>query len=244
MDIYAKVREQELAKMTKLLRRLERRTKKGRGVLVRMGMIWSLQSAAKATEPGSGVNVSRLKMASRFRPTVKMPGTGFLYLSKRKGGSFFSGGKQNFFRSPKRLLKAEKEGRLLRIRFAVKFWHKKKAKWGYFPVVTSATRKPGFLKNNPEARIRNAGAGKYGWLGSLGKLDNKAYSKGHIRYPSRLHRLFTGKSEKSAKMKATNFVSYIGKTSPNAASTGIRNGRKRMKGYWDKVISKKITRKK
>lgn len=237
MDVYARVTMREREKIRRLLWAVYRRGRRDLPGLVKQAGTFALQSASKATPPGKGTNVKRLPLKYRFRPTARLPKDIFWYAWKRKGDTFESGG--NIFRSDRRLRSGERSGRLLRIKWGIKYWSKKKRGWDYLPILDVRARKPPkYMKEDKRARIPNAGAAKYAWLGSLGRLQNKNYESGNIYSPSKLHEL----KRRKTWMKASNLVKYAGKIAPRVVNTAIYKARRRLQKVWGPKLKRRMVK--
>lgn len=227
MNIYARIDKRNLTDINRTIARVVNETSKGTSQMIKQASIWALQSASKATPPGAGLNVKRLAQRFRFRPIERIPESeGYWYAWAKKGAKGVDG---RFFRSTKKLSSGVKSGRLIKIKYGIKYWSKRRNRWSYVPYWNGSSSRPRkYDKNVKRGRIPSAAAAKYGWLRSLGQLSKKSVSKGNVWHADQAANLLLRKYS----MVATNRVSYVRKVAPHSASIALTKTAKRLRGFW------------
>jgi hypothetical protein len=222
-----------------LLKRIERETKQDVAGVLKQAAIWSLQSAAKVTEPGKSA-FKRLGDKYKFKPMAKwgeIDGGKFWYVRKGTG---------KMFSTPKPIKKGKAMKGLRRAK-GIKSWSKKKKR---FVVAPTADMKRD--KSDPKYRIPHAGAAKAGWqraLSAFGQPDdvpNKDLSgyyydrKSGTTRKRKSRKPYYKKSGSTYDFFIQNLVKYTGKTSPLSAKLAMLKTTRRLEGYWLKKLDRKL----
>jgi len=206
----------DIERFSKILAKISNTLGKPMKDLCRQAMIFGLQSASKATKPGTSGTVKGLTDKYRYRPIVEITNAidgWFWYISAR--GKIFRN--KNDFGE-----KAMRRG-INRITSFYELWSKKKNHWDWSPYFGSGNPH-GYDKSSKVGRIPHAGAGKVGWYGALrgSAFEDTGDNR---RSLSVLQERYT---PTKAGISVTNLVDYIGKTSPNSAAVGLANAEKRL----------------
>lgn len=232
MKIDMSIDPADVARMSRILKRIETELGKDITKITRQGMIYAIQSAAKATAPGTASSPKKLPTKYKYRPIERY----------RDGINRYElGGK--IVTLEQRLSDKSLEARGgKRITRGYRIWRKRSGAWGMIPYSGDITGK--WDKESPIARIPHAGAAKGNWLRALGKLGGKSEKiddQGKLPPPSvRIARRLTEYS-----IEVGNRVRYISITSPNAARDAMRMAANRMaKAYSKKIkeLDKEIIR--
>jgi len=220
MNISAEIPKIEFDKMRAVLDKVGSEVKKSSASILRQGMIFAVQSAAKETEPGKTQKPSKLQVKYKYRPIVKYKPDVPVYVDDTTGKYFES----EFKQTAENIRKVTK---------AWKYWDKKRHQWAYMPYTSTATKK--YDKEASFSKIPFAGAAKAGWLKALNSLPT---GNGY-------HDASTGTQQPRVKEKHSgqdheiiveNLIKYIAKTSPNAASMALSKATDRMIGSYKKKI--------
>ena len=239
MNVEAKIDQADQDRLQQLLTRIGKETKQDIAGVLKQAAIWSLQSAAKATEPGKSAFKS-IPAKYKFRPLVttqEYEGGRFWYLRKKSGKLF----------SVHRPLKRGKEMKGVKRAKAIKVWSKKKNAFVMRP--THHTKRD---KTDKAFRIPYAGAAKAGWqkalaaFGEVTKVDENRLS-GYY-YDRKTGQSKKRKSKKPYYKKAgttydfyiQNLVKYTAKTSPFSAKVAMLKTIRRLEGYWLKRLDGKL----
>jgi hypothetical protein len=199
----------DIAKLGEAFKLLRVEGEKSMSGLIKQTAIFAIQSATKATEPGSSGSVKGMAKKFKVRPLV--PVDGYLYRNPQTG----------FIFRRQQPVKSFKARGLERIRRGIKFWDKRKSAWGVMAYIKGVT---------PEKRrsIPFYGSAKSGFLkalGSLGKKDawteGKPSNKIYASVIKRLHGF-------DQFVSITNEVGYASVISPGAAETGMQKASARM----------------
>jgi hypothetical protein len=216
--------DKDIRKLGNTLDRVSRIMGKDVNELIKQTAIFSLQSATKATKPGSTSKVSKLPKKFRFRPLVKIPASFGFYYSRDGETVFKTKEKLN-------LRKAENAG--IKALKGIKFWNKKTKSFGYMPYIGEKRD-----ESDKRFKIPGAGAAKVGWLKALKKLNKKAIDVGTNRGGKPFNRVFI----RQGLIDITNLVKYASKTSPNAARVGLAKGARRLEKSWLPKVERRIER--
>ena len=195
--------------------------------LIKQTGVFAVQSAVKLTEPGNGSNLSKLPVKHRFRPLVRIPeGHGYYYT--RDGSTIFKVDK------PINTRLKRNQG-VKRVTKGIKNWSKKQRRFTYIPYI--GTKRD---TSDPRFKIPFAGAAKAGWLKALPKLGNaKSIDIGNNKRGGKRY----SKVRKSRGfLEIHNMVSYVSKTSPNAARGAVRKASNRMRKIWIPKVERRVAR--
>jgi hypothetical protein len=221
--ISAEIPSSEIEKLAQVINIIERDLGKSSASILRQSMIFAVQSAAKATEPGRAGTPSKLPDKYKYRPITKYQPETPLYINDDTGFTFESA-------------KRPKGRNIRKITRAWEFWNKAKGKMDHKPY--KGTGKAKYDKENRFSKIPHAGAAKAGWLKALNRLpkapgysDTGASTGKAQPIVQEIH------SGEMHQILVENIVRYIGKTSPNAANIGLANATNRMIGSYKKKIA-------
>jgi len=197
-------------------------------LLAKITAIYAIQSATKATEPGSKGTVKGMAKKYRFRPLVDIPkGEGVYYLTD--DGSIF--------KSPKALSSGVVRKRSLkRIKKGIKAWSNKQKKFTYIPYPQGKKN-----ESDPRFKIPFAGAAKAGWLSAYRRLDSKRQvdlGNDNKQSGKRYSRVVVS----PGRIQIENLVRYAGKTSPAAARIGLSKAASKLENVWIPRAERRIER--
>ena len=223
MNVTARVNPSDVRKLTRMMERIAANTRKELPDLTKQSMIFALQSATKATEPGTSGKASKLPQKYKFRRLVKQPSGSFYYINIKTG--FIFDAKQKPKRAKQRGLRRAK---------SIEIWSKKKGGFDYLPTAESKRN-----KSKKIFKVPHAGAGKAGWTSAL-KLLGKPGDTGEEKKD--LSRLAVAKNATAISMEVTNLVDYVAITSPESARKGLAAATKRIEKIYLPKLEKKIER--
>ena len=222
----------EVDKLEEVLSIIEKKLKKGSADIIRQAMIFAVFSAAKATIPSRASTPDKLPDKYLYRPIVKYQSETPLYINDDTGFTFESA-------------KRPKGRNIRKITRAWEFWNKLKNKIDYKPY--KGTSKAKYEKKSSFGQIPYAGMGKHGWLQAINRLPA---SKEGYSTPHRWRKINANGKGRSVNpiivetvtgvmhdLMVKNVVTYVGKTSPNAANEGMKSARMRMIGSYKKKIA-------
>ena len=215
--------EKDVQRITKTLQQVSRVLKKDTQKLIMQTMVFALQSAAKATDPGRGTNLSRLPKKFRVRPLVKIPeNEGFYY--KDKSGQIF--------KTDQKIPPAKARRRGLTVMKGIKTWDKERNQWTYVPY--AGTKRD---ESDKRFKIVFAGAAKGGWLKAYKDLGKKNVNLGETR---KSKKKYTRVIKRTDLIEVTNLVLYISKISPQSANIGLTKAGNRLEKVWMPKIEKQL----
>ena len=222
MSITAEIPPGEIDKLKTVLERISGEWKKSSVDILRQAMIFAIQSAAKATAPGNTSLPSKLADKFKYRPIEKYKGTP-LYVNEKTGYMFAANTEP-------------KSKKIRKINRAWKYWDKGNGAFATKPYTGTAEKK--YDKEKKFGRIPYAGAAKAGWLKALNQLPQApGYSDAGAETGTAMPIVIESRSDSQHGISVENVIRYIGKTSPNAASIGLRSATNRMIGSYKKKIS-------
>jgi hypothetical protein len=222
MSITAEIPPGEIDKLKTVLDRISGELKKSSVDILRQAMIFAIQSAAKATAPGKTSLPSKLADKFRYRPIEKYKGPP-LYVNEKTGYMFAANTEP-------------KSKKVRKITRAWKYWDKGNGAFAMKPYTGTAEKK--YDKEKKFGRIPYAGAAKAGWLKALNRLPQApGYSDAGAETGTAMPIVIESRSDDQHGISVENVIRYIGKTSPNAANTGLHSATNRMIGAYKKKIS-------
>jgi hypothetical protein len=247
------VNSAEVAQLDKTLLLIEKATGRSMRKLNRQGMVYVLQSAAKATKPGLTSKVSKLPLKYKFRPLVSaksvnlhawvMP-SGKIWHNRDSDAArryFYVRPSGAIFSTPSSLNKSRRGNAnrvkpLKKVSKAIKKWSKKKHDWTYLPY--AGTKRD---LSDKRFRIPHAGAAKGGWLYSLPKLGRYA-DLGGLHGKMRPLSVMTEKNSFTEQsIQVINNIDYVSITSPASAEIGLQKANKRIIGAYKKKLEQLTT---
>lgn len=221
--ITANIPSSEIENLANVIKIIERDLGKSSASILRQAMIFAVQSAAKATEPGRAGTPAKLPDKYKYRPITKYQPETPLYINDDTGFTFESA-------------KRPKGRNVRKITRAWEFWNKAKGKMDAKPY--KGTGKAKYDKENRFSKIPHAGAAKAGWLKALNRLPKApGYSDAGASTGKAQPIVQEIHSGEMHQILVDNIVRYIGKTSPNAANAGMANATNRMIGSYKKKIA-------
>jgi len=218
------VSQSDVARINEIIHKIAKSARRVKGITTQ-AMVFALQSAAKATKPGSGTSLKKLPRKFRLRPIETMPTTYFWY-------RWITGtGNTGIFRSDSQI-RDRKD--ITRIKRGIKFWNKKSQDWDYIPYEGGAGK---YNEGEKRARIPAAGWAKLGWLKTLPALGGKQPDVSPRAAVSTLTRRETAND---ISLRADNLVAYIHRTSPQSAAIGIEKARNRIEKIYLPKLAQEI----
>jgi hypothetical protein len=229
----------DMQKLSSAMLHVEKATGKSMYGINEQAMHFALQSAAKATPPGTRSSYQLAKKHA-FRPLVSLKNVGYMaYLlpdgkryriNYRKGRTYIyqaENGKIFSTPSPIRNKGVTRIKPAKRLTKGIKAWDKKQNKWEYIPY--DGTKRD---ESDKRFRIPGAGGAKRGWLNAMS-------SKGHVSKSSgRLH-IITGKHTLTEDyISVTDKVEYAYKIAPRSVEIGIQKAKGRLIGTYKKKLEK------
>lgn len=216
--ITAEVSQSDLERLAQLFRQVESTVHRETPALIRQSIIFALQSATKATKPGTRSKLSTLEKKYRFRPLVPLSGN--FYHDPATGNVFDAGRQLSRGEVAKRGLKKVTKG--------IKIWDRKANRFIVRPYAGTKVD-----TSDPLFKIPNAGAAKAGWLMAYRRLSGKAADLGGIRANLAAVKI------SSVMAEVVNKVRYVSTISPDSAAAGVAAARARMeKIYIPKIAAK------
>lgn len=236
--ITAEIDPADIARLSRVFERAQTELKKDIRDLTRQAMIFAIQSAAKATGPGTASSPSKLPDQYKFRRIIKYPGSDFRYAYRKRNG------KEGMFTTAKRISRKQVEKRGLRLlKRNIEIWDRRLYCTRMVPYFGTATGK--YDKKSRVGRIPHYGAAKAGWLKALGRLPKAksafkmtlfelaesalkaAADAAENRYVP-TPRVSEVKQKDSYGLIVENVVKYVTIISPNAAPEAMRKTANRM----------------
>jgi hypothetical protein len=232
----------DMQKLSKAMLHVEKATGKSMYSINKQAMFFALQSAAKATPPGTRASYNLTKK-HKLRPLVSLKSvnmlayqlpngkiiqskdtSGRLHIYQADNGKIFSTNKairERHLRGAKKIKEARK------LTKAIKMWDKKANTWKYIPYA-------GEKRDESEKifKIPGAGAAKRGWLGAMGAGKSIKNQSGKLYTVSSKHN-FT-----EDYISVTDKVEYTSIIAPEAAEIGIKKATGRLVGSYKKKLEK------
>jgi hypothetical protein len=218
------VSQSDVARINEIIHKIAKSARRVKGITTQ-AMVFALQSAAKATKPGSGTSLKNLPRKFRLRPIETMPTTYFWY-------RWITGtGNTGIFRSDSQI-RDRKD--ITRIKRGIKFWNRKIQGWDYIPYEGGAGK---YNDSQPRARIPFAGWAKLGWLWNLSLLGGKQPDVSPRAPVSEFSRRETANE---INLRVVNRVDYAYKTSPQSAAIGLEKARNRIEKIYLPKLAQEI----
>lgn len=227
--VTAEIQQSEIERMTRIVNAVVARLDKQAENIIRQGMIWAVQSAARETAPGRAASPSKLADKFKYRPITRYHGSLNRY-------AYEVNGKTRVWETERRLSKKSLEkSNKRRLTREIELWSKAAHALVKIPYTGPATSGK-YDKTSRIGRILHAGAGKACWLKALGKLpggkpdpasESAAAPRPHVQ---------VAKSEGEIRMIVENTVRYVDITSPGAAARATTSAANRMAKYYSKLI--------
>lgn len=235
-DITMTVNKADIERLRTTLQSIVANTRKKMPDLLKQAFVFAVQSATKATHPGTASRPSKLAKRYRIRPIIKgltqFGGFYFYRYIDRSGNPQAFRSDRLITRTVTKSGKPRKSGLLQLVTTGVKYWSKRIHGWDAMPI-TGAARS---IATERKLRIPHYGAAKAGFILMLRALGKPAETDGEN---GRLATVLKNFGD-TAWIKGTNEVSYAVKTSPQAASEGIRKAANRMDAIWLKQLGKDV----
>lgn len=218
--ITVSVPREEIDRLAAVLNKISGELKKSSASILRQAMIFAVQSAAKATGPGTRTP-AKLQDKYKYRPIERYRTDPPLYINKDTGYMFSSD-------------KKPRRGNVRSVNRAFKYWNKSKGQFDFKPYTGTGTKK--YDKESKFGRIPHAGAAKAGWLKALNRLPGGP-GYGDTGTGNAQPIVAENRSLTQHQIMVRNIIRYAGAISPNAASQGISSATSRMIGSYRKKIA-------
>lgn len=228
--ITAEIKPADLSKLSGLCLEIVKKTEKKLSDVLTQAAVFAIRSAAKATEPGDKSKKSALEDKYKYRPIVTAypvsdPFTHF-YFYHYNGKTF----------STPEIISDETMNRkhITMVEKAYRFWNKSADNFDLTPYTGSSS---GYDKKSKFGKIPNAGVGKQGWNGALGRLGKP--SDGEDAKYSEVKRNFFGLDQF---VEVINKIGYVAKTSPASAQRGVEAAESIMRNTYFPKLEKDIAK--